>query len=50
MLINEADIFVTETGFDQVVKDLQQARDCDHEPKHRDGDEWKDKGYDDHED
>ena len=46
MPTDETDLFVTKANFDEVVECLQQARDH----KHRDGDEWKNRGYDDHED
>ena len=46
MPTNEPDIFTTKANFDEVVTCLQVAR----HDKHRDGDEWKNRGYDDNED
>ncbi len=49
MSTEKSDVFVTAANFDQVLEYLQQAR--DREPRrHKDGDEWKDRGYNDHED
>ena len=49
VLTDEPDIFVTKSTFEEVLELLQEAR--SREPrKYGDGDEWKNKGYDDGED
>lgn len=49
MPTEKPDLFVTKAKFDEVLVELQVARDREAR-KHRDGDEWKNKGYDEHED